>query len=393
MSESVPNAIEALTACNALAIIWVDADLNITQHSGALAGAVAIGARLDEAFPTLFGLETDLDELRLAPGRVLELANTQVITAGNDPAAVYAHGRIDTTITWDSTSQRYVVLLVRALSWQPLQHELEQNVRRRRMAEELLLEQADDIRQTNETLARLNEDLAEFAHVVSHDLKGPMRALRYFADDLEASLQDPAQGDPRAHLARLKAQSRRMTAMLTSLLAFAKLEQKDSALECVDTDRLVRDIVASLPIPTGTQVTITGTWPQWSTLLAPLDLALRNLVENALKHACPDGGHVALACRQEAERIVITVADNGPGIPLQSQAAIFKPFTQLQPASSESELEDGTGMGLALVKRAVERVGGAISVRSDPSSEPGTEFTLAWPRPNPAISRPSHAEA
>lgn len=386
--DQIAQAVRLLASQASVSLVWADQNLKVTRSVGRLIGTIAPGTHLADALPALFGLDDDFNALRTEPGRRLEMPNIRVIPlpgVWHGPEDRVTDHRIDLTVTWDATAGQYIAFLVRALSWQPLQQELVQNVRARQLAEELIVEQAADMRETNETLARLNQDLAEFAHVVSHDLKGPMRAMRYFADDLEASLLDPNAGDPREHIARLKTQSRRMTSMLTSLLAFAKLDQKSEALECVDTHQLVRDIVSSLPRPATTEISVTGEWPPATTWLALLDVVLRNLIENAIKHADADKGRIAVACEVArmpngtAHGLNIAISDNGPGIAHEHQDAIFKPFTQLKPQRADADLTEGTGMGLALVRRAVERAQGEITVASQPDRAPGTTFTLAWP--------------
>ncbi|MEO1265769.1 MAG: HAMP domain-containing sensor histidine kinase, partial [Pseudomonadota bacterium] len=316
------------------------------------------------------------------PDQTLEIPNISIVTGREQKP------RLNLSARWSAPRQQYLILVARALSRAALEQELQTQVRGRRMAEMMLLEQAQDIRETNRALAEVNRDLAEFAHVVSHDLKAPMRALRYFADDLESSLSDPDAGDPRDHLARLKGQSRRMTTMLSSLLSYARLERKEEAVDQVDTGTLVAEVIASLPVPANAQVSVEGDWPTLMTIGAQLDLVVRNLIENALKYCDRAAGRVTVSGAGDAETLTITVADNGPGIPLEYQDAVFRPFAQLPDESGAPPLdENSSGMGLALVKRAVETAGGTIEITSDPANRPGTVFTVVWPSEKEAESQ------
>ncbi|MEM9028938.1 MAG: HAMP domain-containing sensor histidine kinase [Pseudomonadota bacterium] len=377
--KSMTAASELFAARGAVAFIWANRDLDVIDAVGPLTGEVVVGTALTLALPALFGLETDIQGLRETPGATLDVPNTSLraLQGGDDAGEA---PRVDITVVWDEQNELFTILLVRALSWQPLQRELERNVRARRLAESMLLEQAEDMRETNAALARLNQELGELVHVISHDLKAPMRAMRYFADDLEQSLRDPATGEPRAHLARLKAQSRRMTAMLTDLVAFAKVDRKSDAVTAVDTNVLIEEVVASLPRLASTTVHVSGAWPRITTLTVPFDLALRNLIENAIRYAKIDDGRVTVDCKPTPDWLSITVSDNGPGIPREHHAAVFQPFTQLGKSDAECDLSEGTGMGLALVKRAAEGVGGKVTLTSNPDRTVGATFRLAWPR-------------
>ena len=285
---------------------------------------------------------------------------------------------------WSSELANYLVLITRALSREALEQELQQQVRGRRLAEAMLIEQTEQIQATNIALEQVNRDLADFAHVVSHDLKAPMRALRYFADDLETSLIDPNAGDPRDHLMRMKAQSRRMTNMLSSLLAYARLEQKSGAIAEANTADLIGAVVRSLAHDPSKPVSVEGHWPVVRTIEAQLDLVLRNLIENALKFTKPGPAAVRVVCTPHHDHLVISVADMGPGIAPGHHKAIFEPFTQLESPVDCAEGANGTGMGLALVQRAVATAGGQIRVDSSPADRPGTTFTLVWPCENAA---------
>ncbi|MEO0672171.1 MAG: HAMP domain-containing sensor histidine kinase [Pseudomonadota bacterium] len=377
MQTTTPDLIDAcemFAENDTLAFIWVDAELTVRDTFGALAAFVPRNQALTDSVPALFGFEDDLSALVSDVGRTLEIPNITIVTGAERMP------RINLSVRWSDARRQFLILVARALSRAALEQELQTQVRNRRLMEMMLLEQAEAIRETNRTLADVNRDLAEFAHVVSHDLKAPMRALRYFADDLESSLSDPDAGDPREHLSRLKAQSRRMTSMLSSLLSYARLERKDEALEDVNTGELVGDIVQSLPVPPRLTVKVSGTWPVIATIPALIDLVLRNLVENAIRFAPQDGGIVEISAEVRASTVAIAVKDDGPGISLDYQTAIFRPFTQLPDETGAIPIdENSSGMGLALVKRAVEAAGAEITVVSDPTVGPGTVFTVVWP--------------
>src|SRR5690606_14524051 len=116
--------------------------------------------------------------------------------------------------------------------------------------------------------------------------------------------------------------------------------------------------------PAGFVIRRTGEWPLLQTVLVPLDLVLRNLIENAVKHHDKTDGTVIVSASLDDQALTIGVADDGAGIPSEWHAAIFEPFRRM----SEEPSADSSGIGLALVRRTVEAVGGRIQVRSDPAS-------------------------
>jgi signal transduction histidine kinase len=175
----------------------------------------------------------------------------------------------------------------------------------------------------------------------------------------------------------LKVQTRRMAQMLSDLLDYARIGRKPVAIQPTDSRALITAIVRSLPRPAGFEVEIAGDWPELETVGPALDLVLRNLLDNAIKHHDrPDGRVVIAACRVE-DGLAIELRDDGPGIPLEHQAAVFLPFRKLK----EDTLGDaeGSGMGLAFVRKTAGAMGASLSLESDPELRRGTTFKLGWP--------------
>ena len=108
---------------------------------------------------------------------------------------------------------------------------------------------------------------------------------------------------------------------------------------------------------------------------APLDLVLRNLVDNAIKHSAKEAARIDIACTADMRSIRLSIADDGPGIPPAYHEAVFKPFQRLDGASET----DGSGIGLALVRKTVETCGATLTLMSDPGSRSGTTFVIDWP--------------
>ncbi len=277
--------------------------------------------------------------------------------------------RLNITVLWGAVEQRFLVLVARASSESEIELHLAQQMRARLMAEA-------DATALARQLARANRDLEEFASIISHDLRAPMRAMRYLTEDAEAALAAGETEPARALLARVREQSRRLTAMLAALFDYSRAGYKQDVMASVDLAALVATIVTSLPRREGLHVEIEGGWPVIDTLAAPLDLVVRNLIDNAIKHHDRAEKTITLSCREQADALEITIADDGPGIETRHHQAILLPFRRL----SEADDPNSSGMGLALVKRTIEAVGGRLEIESDPSVRRGAAFKVFWPR-------------
>ncbi len=240
------------------------------------------------------------------------------------------------------------------------------DVTEQKRIEKLMVEQAAD-------LARSNADLEQFAYAASHDLRAPLRAIghlsEWIAEDLAAGSHDNVQ----EHAGKLRAQVRRMETLIDDLLRYARAGREHGSVVEVNTSELVEELTALLAPPEGFTVTVEGEMPVIKTEKAPLEQVLRNLIGNAIKHHDRPHGKVVVSARSSGDRYEFLVADDGPGIPAESRNEIFKMFEKLGLGKGV----EGTGMGLALVKRIVESQHGSVWVEAPPMR--GAVFHFTWP--------------
>lgn len=373
---AAPSPQDILDASNFLAdrgffgLVWLDADLSPVQKTGRLADFVPLGQRLTESVPVFAGLDGTLAELRQAPARSLAIPNIRLDGRDRDSP------HVNLVLYWMEHDECYLMLVARALSRSDLDVALTAQVRARAIAEADLLAKSQLIARANEELSRINEDLQAFAAIISHDLRSPLRALRYFAGDARDAV---ATGDGDAAAERLEmviGQARRMTGMLSGLLEYSRLGRKSDARQPVDTAALIAEVVASVPRPAGIGVRVSGTWPVIETVPQPLDITVRNLLENAIRHHDRESGCITLHATPAADTLRISILDDGPGIPAAWHEAIFEPFRRIENGAA---VKEGSGMGLALAKKAVHAIGGRIEVSSEPEVGRGTEFRIFWP--------------
>ena len=341
--------------------LWLDAQMIVRRTFGKVADFVRVGEPVTESLLALIGQEDRIVALKTdAQAEALTIPNVALMAAYDGAANI----RLNITVFWRSEVHAYLVLLGRVLSQDLVDQTVEDEIRKRRIADA--------------ELARVNRQLEEFAYVISHDLKAPLRALRYYSEDVREALQaDPPDAETaRASAANIAMATRRMGNMLTGLLEFARIGRQHEAIETVDTAALVDDIIANAGRPDGMQLSRTGSWPTIRTTPAPLDLVLRNLVDNAIKHHDRDTGAIDVAAQDIGAALLIDVIDDGAGITRDWHEAIFEPFRRID----DTKVPESSGIGLALVKRTIEIAGGRIELRSDPERARGTTFRVTWPK-------------
>ena len=347
-------------------LAWIDRELVVTARYGAKADFVAVGRPISESVIPFIGSEEFILSFQDDPSLQIELPGVVIVRNAE------TQERYNLSLFWAPDQERYLLLISRASLDATLEIELLRHVRARLMAEA-------ETKAKSEALARANRDLEDFASIVSHDLKAPMRAMQYMTDEVDTALSRGSLNEARGQLEWIRTQTRRMSSMLSGLLDYSSIGRKHEAIEPTDTRALAGTIAASLPQGAGMTVAIEGTWPAIDTLKAPLDLVLRNLVDNAIKHHDRTTGIVRLSCRPTADALVIAVTDDGPGIAEEHRDVIFLPFRTLA-APGTANQTTGVGLGLAFVQRTVEGVGGSIRVISDRAQARGTTFEVVWPQ-------------
>lgn len=365
MSDAEWKVLEAgslLAQFESYGLIWLNNDLSVEDTFGPLVDFVTVGKPLTESLLPFIGLEDDIRALRDNPLCVLELPAVAVMTSADHKR------RLNFTIFWNAGRDCAMALAYKSAAQTELELELSRQIRARLMAEA-------EVAATAKALERANSDLESFAAIVSHDLKAPLRHMRHMTEkafDKAAHDQTPVVRDL---LRAIEQQSQRMSDMLSALFDYSSLGRKYEALELIDTGALVRDIRKSLP-ECGHDVRIEGDWPEMTTLRAPLDLVLRNLLFNAISHHDRTSGVITVGCSDQQANLAISIRDDGPGIDPQHHEAIFLPFRTVK----QSAEGGSTGMGLAVVKKTLQSIGGMIEVVSEPATQRGTTMVVHWPK-------------
>lgn len=235
------------------------------------------------------------------------------------------------------------------------------------------------VRERTADLQKLNAELDSFAYSVSHDLKSPLRAIDGFTQLLTEQLRDRLTEDEKGLMGRVLASTARMSTLIADLLALARVSQGSMTLTDVDLSAMAHNIL-QLALEkdqhTGHAVELRiepGMVVRCDPRLARI--ALDNLLNNALKYSRPVGKAVVsfgLATREPDPRLWLQVRDNGVGFNMAFADKLFKPFQRLH---MPSEFE-GTGIGLATVRRIIERHGGQIEAQAVVGEGAAFSFTF-----------------
>lgn len=231
-------------------------------------------------------------------------------------------------------------------------------------------------------LAISNRELEQFAYVASHDLQEPLRMVTSFLTQLEKKYQPRLDEKARQYIYFATDGAKRMRQIILDLLDFSRIGKVNEKAAIVDLNDVVKEAITlnrNLIHETRGHISY-GTLPVIESYYAPLLQVVQNLLANALKYRKPDQAPKIRILANELEDCwQISVSDNGIGIPAEYHERIFVIFQRLH----KREEYSGTGIGLAIVKKIVENLGGKISVESEPDKGSTFHFTV----PKTIISR------
>jgi signal transduction histidine kinase len=235
-------------------------------------------------------------------------------------------------------------------------------------------------------LADANAALQGYAHTIAHDLRAPLRNVQGFADALLEDEADRLSAEGVDYVRRISTGALRLDRMITDLLAYSRLDRQRLSLRPTELGDLLRQVLEDLGPEiesSGATVTVEPSLPAVVAHAATLRQALVNLIGNALKFVAPgQRPQVSVRGRRTGTRVRLDIVDQGIGIAPEHQERIFAVFERLH----GQESYPGSGIGLAIVRKALERMNGSVRLHSAEGA--GSTFTLELPAAEPPTLTP-----
>jgi PAS domain S-box-containing protein len=249
----------------------------------------------------------------------------------------------------------------------------------RKRTEKFLTERAEELTRLNTILSQTttllqerNQELDQFAYVVSHDLKAPLRAIANLSTWLEEDLAELLPEENRHQMELLRSRVYRMEALINGLLEYSRVGRLETAVQTIEVHQLLLEVIDSLSPNPAFTITIAPNMPTLTTKPLLISQVFANLISNAVKHHHRDAGQIQISVQEHAQFYEFAITDDGPGIHPQHHAKIFTIFQTLKPRDEQ----ENTGVGLSIVKKIIETEGGNISLESQLGE--GTTFRFTW---------------
>ncbi|MFC1762727.1 ATP-binding protein [Planctomycetota bacterium] len=243
-----------------------------------------------------------------------------------------------------------------------LAHEARQ---RQNRLEEMVSERTSD-------LAAINSELEQFAYVVSHDLKTPLRGIQTLANWIASDYGDKLEIEGVEQLHLLQARTQRMHDLIDGILQYSRVGRAEGQKTQVNLHTLISEVTEGIAPPAHIAITMDSLLPTLNIEAVRIFQVFQNLLSNAVKYCDKSKGIIHVGCEEQADVWQFTVTDNGCGIEEKYFERIFQLFQKL----ADSDDYESTGLGLTLVKKIVESQGGKIWVESELGTGSTFWFTL-----------------
>ena len=229
-------------------------------------------------------------------------------------------------------------------------------------------------------IGKINCELNDFAHIVSHDLKEPLRGIGMVAQWISDDYADKLDENGKRQLELLANHVNHMHNLIEGILKYSRAGNLKNQVEQINLDDLMPQIISMVSIPDHIDITIDDKLPVVEFERTQMTQVFQNLLSNAVKYMDKQHGQIRIGCIEDADNWKFSVADNGPGIAEENHEKIFQIFHTLKP---RGEFES-TGIGLTLVKKIVETYGGTVWVESELGQ--GSTFFFTLPKQDNSIN-------
>ncbi len=223
-------------------------------------------------------------------------------------------------------------------------------------------------------VAERTKDLQDFAYIVSHDLKAPLRGINELSGWIYEDYNKLLDKEGKENLKLLKGRTAKMNSMIQGILEYSRVGRTELKTETIDLNNLVEGIIDLLAAPKNIKITIEDKLPEYTANKTRLGEVFQNIISNAIKYIDKPKGIIKISCTDEGNQWKFGISDNGPGIEEKHYEEIFKIFQMLDSTPKEGS----TGIGLTIVKKIIDLYEGRIWVESEIGK--GTTFYFTLPK-------------
>ncbi len=232
--------------------------------------------------------------------------------------------------------------------------------------------QNEIIEEKSAALQQSNNRLKEFAYIVSHDLKAPLRGVRNIASWIREDCGNSLNEHGVTHLKLMEKQILKMENLIRAVLEYSKTGASKNNSEWINLDEMIKDVIEMVEVDNRTHFSLKTELVQIKGTRIVISQVLQNLLSNSIKHNDKALKVVDIEIREEAEQIYFLVSDNGPGIDPRDHSKIFDLFQTLRNTTDY----ESTGIGLPVAKKMIEEAGGNLWLDSTPGNGSKFQFTI-----------------
>jgi len=234
--------------------------------------------------------------------------------------------------------------------------------------------QKEIIEEKSAALQKSNNRLKEFAYIVSHDLKAPLRGVRNIASWIREDCGNSLNDEGITHLKLMEKQILKMENLIKAILEYSKTGASKLNSEWINLDEMIKDVIEMVEIDNRTRFQLKSEVIEIKGTRIVISQVLQNLLSNSIKHNDKQLREVDIEVREDDGHFYFVVADNGPGIDPKDHQKIFDLFQTLRNSSDY----ESTGIGLPVAKKMIEEAGGELWLDSEPGH--GSRFHFSVPK-------------
>ena len=235
-----------------------------------------------------------------------------------------------------------------------------------------------------ETIEKTNEELKDFAYIISHDLKAPLRGISTLTEWITKDYSDKLDEDGKEQMNLLSSRVDRMHNLIEGVLQYSRVGRVEEQHVSINLNELLKDVIDMISAPDNIKITIDGELPDVTCERTRIMQVFQNLLSNAVKYMDKPEGLIRIGCEDDGDSWIFSVSDNGPGIEEKYFKKIFQIFQTL---NARDDFES-TGVGLTVTKKIIELYGGRIWLESQPGE--GTTFYFSLLKQNTGVKNEEH---